>query len=192
MTISASPCRTYIMYHHALFAQGVRSVLEAQDGVQIVGMEKDIGKALKAVRSIRPEVIILEEPSANKAQWPFLQLATTGRVVTLSLDHAFATVYDQHRIPVADPVDLARAIRGTGKRKQLPVPAPDPQKANAAIGVRPDTARDGDKDQGGRGSSVGRTRKAGSQQTVTNARTTRARKGGRKGKATTAPFIHGI
>jgi DNA-binding NarL/FixJ family response regulator len=143
MTIAASPCRTYIVYSHALFAQGVRSVLEKQDGVQIVGMEKNIGKALKAVRSLRPEVVLLEEPSANKAQWPFLQLTTTGRVVTLSLDHAFATVYDQRRIPASDPVRLANAIRGTGRRQQEP-------------GVEKDTKKDPER---ANGSQARRTRK---------------------------------
>jgi DNA-binding NarL/FixJ family response regulator len=137
MTIAASPCRTYIVYHHALFAQGVRSVLEAQDGVQIVGMEKNIGKALKAVRSLRPEVVLFEEPSASKAQWPFLQLATNGRVVTLSLDHAFATVYDQCRIPASDPADLAKAIRGGGKRKQFAVQKPRSQSGTAAKATQP-------------------------------------------------------
>ena len=112
MTTTAAPCRAYIVYHHALFAQGVRSVLEAQEGVQVVGMESNVGKALKAVRSLRPEVVLVEESSANKVHWPLLQLATTGRVVTLSLDHAFATVYDQHRMPISDPVSLANAIRG--------------------------------------------------------------------------------
>jgi DNA-binding NarL/FixJ family response regulator len=137
MTIAASPCRTYIVYEHALFAQGVRSVLEAQDGVQIVGMEKDIGKALKAVRSLRPEVVLLEEPSLKETHWPFLQLATTGRVVTLSLDHAFATVYDQERFPASDPAELAKAIRGNGKPKPQPVPATGQKEGKTKKGPRP-------------------------------------------------------
>ena len=93
MATAASPCRTYIVYHSGLFAQGVRSVLEAQNGVQIVGMENDVGKALKAVRSLRPEVILVEEPTEKNAEWPLLKLAGAGRLVTLSLDHGFATVY---------------------------------------------------------------------------------------------------
>ena len=137
MTIATSPCRTYIVYQHALFAEGVRSVLEEQNGVQIVGMEKDIGKALKAVRSLRPEVVLLEEPSSKKAQWPFLQLATAGRVVTLSLDHAFATVYDQERFPASDPAELAKAIRGNGKRKPQPVLATRQEEGKAKKGPRP-------------------------------------------------------
>ena len=178
MTVAAAPCRTYIVYHHALFAQGVRSVLEAQNGVQIVGMEKDIGKALKAVRSLRPEVVLLEELSAKKAQWPFLQLATAGRVVTLSLDHAFATVYDQRRIPASDPIRLAKAIRGTDKGKPSQVPTPGLQQGKAAKGSRPVAGKNGNEDQSTRGTGARRAGKVMGVKAQVAPRASRARKGG--------------
>jgi hypothetical protein len=59
-----SPCRTYIVYQHDLFAEGVRSPLEEQPTVQIPGMENNVDKALKAMRSLKPEVIIVEEHTA--------------------------------------------------------------------------------------------------------------------------------
>ena len=134
MTTTASPCRTYIVYHHGLFAQGVRSVLETQRAVQIVGMESDVGKALKAVQSLQPEVIIVEE-STGKHQpmrlGAFLHGATGGRVVTLSLDHDAATVYQRNRMAATDPADLAKAIQGVGK-KQRPGPDPHPGRAGMA------------------------------------------------------------
>src|SRR5512136_566183 len=105
MMTAASPCRTYIVYHHGLFAQGVRSVLETRRAVQIVGMESDVTKALKAVNSLKPEVIIVEESTGKHQRMrlgAFLNSSTGGRVVTLSLDHGFATVYDQHRISASD------------------------------------------------------------------------------------------
>jgi DNA-binding NarL/FixJ family response regulator len=119
--VAAAPCRTYIVYEHGLFAQGVRSVLENRRAVQIVGMQNDVAKALKAVRSLKPEVVIVEECSKKGESIrlrPFLDSAVAGRVVTLSLDHAFATVYNQKRLPASDPADLVKAIRGTRDRKQ--------------------------------------------------------------------------
>lgn len=136
MMTAISPCRTYIVYHHGLFAQGVRSVLDKQSGVQIVGMESNAARALKAVRSLRPEVILVEEPTDKDARWPFIQLAAAGRVVTLSLEHAYATVYDQHRILATDPAELVKAIRGAGRQKQSQAPGPDPQQGKAAKGLR--------------------------------------------------------
>jgi chemotaxis response regulator CheB len=139
MKAAVSPCRTYIVYHHGLFAQGVCSVLETQRGVQIVGMGSDVVKALKAVESLKPEVIIVEECTGKHQRMrlgAFLNGSTGGRVVTLSLDHEFATVYDRHRVAAADPAELVKAIQGVGKRKQSPAPKPDPQRGKAAKGSR--------------------------------------------------------
>jgi chemotaxis response regulator CheB len=61
--MSAIPsCRIYIVYRHALFAQGVRSVLESQPAVRIVGMDDDVARATSAIGAEQPDVILLEEP----------------------------------------------------------------------------------------------------------------------------------
>ena len=133
MMTAAAPCRTYIVYHHGLFAQGVRSVLEARGAVEVVGMESDVGKALKAVEFLQPEVIILEE-STGKHQpmrlGAFLHGATGGRVVTLSLDHGSATVYQRNRITATDPTELVRAIQGVGEPN---IPGPDASPGTSAV-----------------------------------------------------------
>ncbi len=105
-----SPCRTYIVYRHELFAQGVRSVLAQQCGVQIVGMENDAARATKAVHTLRPEVILVEEPQESGVAWPILEWAADSRIVTFSIQHDYATVYHPHRTAAGDPVDLLRAI----------------------------------------------------------------------------------
>ena len=133
MMTAAAPCRTYIVYHHGLFAQGVRSVLEARGTVEIVGMESDVGKALKAVQSLQPEVIIVEECKAKPQPMrlgAFLHGATGGRVVTLSLDHGSATVYQRNRITATDPAELVRAIQGAGEPH---VPGPDKPPGTSAM-----------------------------------------------------------
>ena len=108
-------CRIYIVFHHALFAQGIRSLLQGRRAMQVVGMESDPAKALEAVGSLQPEVIIVEESDAG-IQSPtlaaILQRHPAGRVVALDLDHNFATVYDRHRVVTTQPADLVRAIRG--------------------------------------------------------------------------------
>jgi chemotaxis response regulator CheB len=181
LTMSAapsSPCRTYIVYHHGLFAQGVRSVLETRRAVEIVGMESDVAKALKAVQSLQPEVIIVEE-STGKHQpmrlGAFLNGSTGCRVVTLSLNHEFATVYQRNRMAATDPVDLVRAIQGVGKRH---IPGPDRPDPKASMLFQLGSGRNGDESRSGKKSRVRRTRKEEPTQTETVSRTTRARKGG--------------
>ena len=118
------PCRTYIVYHHGLFAQGVRSMLEDRNAVEIVGMESDVTKALKAVQSLQPEVIIVEECTGKHQPMrlgAFMHSAGSGRVVTLSLDHGYATVYQRSQMPATAPDLLVKAIQGD-HTKQTPRP----------------------------------------------------------------------
>jgi len=178
MMAAVSPCRTYIVYHHGLFAQGVRSVLETRRAVQIVGMESDVPKALKAVQSLQPEVIIVEESTGKHQRMrlgAFLNGSTGGRVVTLSLDHDFAMVYDRHRVEANDPADLVRAIQGVGKRH---IPGPDQPHPKASMLFQPESGRNGDERRSGKTSRVRRARKEEPKQTETLSRTAHAKKGG--------------
>ena len=155
----SSPCRTYIVYHHGLFAQGVRSVLENRRAVQIVGMERDVARALKAVQSLQPEVIIVEESTGKNQPMrlgAFLNGSTGCRVVTLSLNHEFATVYQRNRMAATDPVDLVKAIQGVGKRH---IPGPDRPDPKASMLFQPGSGRNGDEGRSGKKSRVRRARK---------------------------------
>jgi len=127
---STSPCRTYIVYRNALFAQGVRSVLERESGVQIVGMEDDLTRATTALRALQPDVILVEEPMNHVVTWPFLEAATASRIVTFSLTHAYATVYDPHRMAATEPADLLKAIQGVGEPH---IPGPGQPSGKGAI-----------------------------------------------------------
>jgi chemotaxis response regulator CheB len=153
------PCRIYIVYHNGLFAQGVRCVLEEQRVVEVVGMESDVAKALKAVRSLQPEVIIVEECTGKHQPMrlgAFLHSATAGRVVTLSLDHKFATVYQRNRIPVTDLGDLVKAIQGVAKQQ---IPGPDPHHLKVAMDGLFGSSFRSDDDRTDHESRVRRTRK---------------------------------
>ena len=162
LTISAapsSPCRTYIVYHHGLFAQGVPRVLETRRAVEIVGMESDVAKALKAVQSLQPEVIIVEECTGKNQPMrlgAFFNGSTGCRVVTLSLNNEFATVYHRNRMAATDPADLVRAIQGVGKRH---IPGPDRPDPKASMLFQPEPGRNGDEGRSGKKSRVRRARK---------------------------------
>jgi hypothetical protein len=67
--------------------------------------------------------------------------AVGGRVVTLSLNHEFTTVYQPNRMAATDPAELVRAIRGNGKRKKSQVAGPYPQQGKAAKATRPAVGR---------------------------------------------------
>jgi chemotaxis response regulator CheB len=124
------------VYRYALFAQGVRSVLARESGVQIVGMENDMARAMKAVRALQPEVILVEEPMHSEITWPFLEAAATSRIVTFSLHHAFATVYNHHRAAAADPSDLVKAIQGARAWDEPQESSSEPQGGTVSVADR--------------------------------------------------------
>lgn len=102
--------------------------------MQVIGMESDTTRALEAVGSLQPEVIIVEESDAG-IQSPtlaaILQRHPAGRVVALDLDHNFATVYDRHRVVTTQPADLVRAIRGFPRDRGDPGAGGAPRAARA-------------------------------------------------------------
>ena len=119
MVTLVAPCRAFILYRNGLFAEGVRSVLAKRRTVQIVGMQRNVAKALKAVESLQPDVIILEASLPGRKTdrlEALLDGAAAGRVVRLSLDHYHATVYHHQHVESANAGDLVRAIRGVARR----------------------------------------------------------------------------
>jgi len=120
------PCRIYIVYRNTLFAAGIRSLLRGQRALKVVGTESDPTKALDAVATLRPEVIIIEESDAETQSATLediLQRHPEGRVVAMDLNHNFATVYDRRRVVTTQPTDLIRAIRGFPRDRGDPTPA---------------------------------------------------------------------
>ncbi len=120
MGSAPTTCKVYIVFHHALFAQAIRSLLRGRRAMRVIGMESETTKALEAVRSLQPDVIIVEESDVS-IQSPSLQAILqrhpAGRVVALDLDHNFATLYDRHRVVTTQPADLVRAILGFPGRR---------------------------------------------------------------------------
>jgi len=171
-------CRAYIVYHHGLFAQGVRSVLETRNAARIVGMESDVGKALKAVQSLKPEVIIVEERTGKHRSMQLGALLDGyggGRVVTLSLDHGFAIVYHRERMAAKDPADLIKLIRGNGTQEGT---GRERHVRNASLLFKPTARANGNREQSRPTVRVVRTGRNDATKAQKVPRATRARKGG--------------
>jgi len=115
--------RVYIVSQTSLFAQGIRSLLGAEPSVEILGVESDPARAVESARSLRPDVIIVEDP-AEQGQWerlgPFIRQATAGRIVALNLNHEYVTVYDHQRVEARGQADLLEAIRGSRNHADRP------------------------------------------------------------------------
>lgn len=109
------------------------------------------------------------------APWPFIQFSAVGRIVTLSLDHPYATVYDQRRIPASDPAELVKAIRG---RRRKHIRGPDQPNPKASMVFQPESGPDGGEGRSGQTWRVWRTRNEEATKAQDMPRASRARKGG--------------
>ena len=77
--------KLFILFHHALFGQGIRSLLRGRRSIQIVGMGKDEAAALREMKSSRPEVILVKECRGKHQPMrldAFLNDSGGGRVVS--------------------------------------------------------------------------------------------------------------
>ncbi len=106
--------KLFILFDHALFGQGIRSLLRGRRTVRIVGMEKDEAKSLEAMEALHPEVVLVEQSGGGigpSTLGAILRKPGVGRVVALDIDHNYATVYDRRCMTTARPEDLVKAIR---------------------------------------------------------------------------------
>ena len=116
MACTSMTTNVCIVSKSRLFAEAIRSILTGCRDVSIVGVESEAAKALEMVRSLRPDVIVVEEPDAGFCSpmlREFLQHQAAGRAVILGPAHDFMVVYDWRRIPGTQPVDFLKAIQGS-------------------------------------------------------------------------------
>ena len=80
-------------------------------------------------------MILVEEPLESGIAWPLFDWAAVSRIVTFSLHHTRATVYDPLYADAGDPVDLVKAIQGV---RMLDVPPGARPRAGEGITSAPD------------------------------------------------------
>lgn len=102
---TSSPRRVLIASNHALFLQGLRSLLEDRDqsNVEIIGMVTNLEQVLDALNKLNPDLIIVDYDDEVLNREEFLARFVEGenelRVVLLSLQgDSDAVVYDRRNM----------------------------------------------------------------------------------------------
>lgn len=106
------PVKVCIVYEHALFAHGVKGLLERDPGLRIVAMLERPAAALATLGRQKPEVVIIE----GNGGMAILESLDGAIGVAISLRGVDATIFTGVPIRVSGPAELAGAIRSIGGR----------------------------------------------------------------------------
>ena len=106
--------RVFMLSTHPLFSQGVESLLSQETGLEIVGREIDVNKAIERITEIRPDVVILEssDPAGDPtpAVMRILREGLGIKLVGLNLKDNTLCIYCCERRVVKGIEDLVEAI----------------------------------------------------------------------------------
>lgn len=104
----------FILYHHPLFGRGLESLLKQERGLEVVGAAWRDPEALHQIRSLRPDVVIVEgeaNPGQGPSLWEVLRESPSRRVISVDLEEDEATVYTTSRLAAAEAKDLIKAVK---------------------------------------------------------------------------------
>ena len=130
----AEAIRVLVVDDHAVVREGLRSFLELQDGLEVVGEAGDGAEALEAAERLRPDVVLMDLVMPNvdgvEAMQRLRERVPTARVIVLTsfLDDdrllpAIRAGAAGYLLKNAEPQELARAIRAADEGEALLDPA---------------------------------------------------------------------
>jgi DNA-binding NarL/FixJ family response regulator len=108
--------RVFIFSNRSLFTQGVDSLLEREPGLEVVGWETDPDEAIRRIRKVQPDVVILASedatlwPSADAIRLLREGLGTKIKIIGLNLQDNTLCIYHGEQREVKEVGDLVRAI----------------------------------------------------------------------------------
>lgn len=100
-----------IVYEHALFAHGIKSLLEQQKTLRMVGMIERPLLSLRELKRHKPDVVIVEGDGGIA----ILESLEGLMGVAISLRGEEATIFTGLPIRVSGPDELANAIRAVAR-----------------------------------------------------------------------------
>jgi len=107
--------RVFILASHPLLSQGVESLLRRETGLDIVGRETDVDKAVERIRELQPDVVILNssDPAGDHAPavMRILREGVGTKVIGLNSQDNKIFIYRGEQRVVKEVKDLVEAIK---------------------------------------------------------------------------------
>jgi DNA-binding NarL/FixJ family response regulator len=105
--------RVCIVYEHALFAHGIKRLLEQQKALRMIGMVERPTVSARDLRRLRPDVVVVE----GDGGLALLECLEGLTAVAISLRGDEATIFTGLPIRVSGPEELAKAIRSVARTR---------------------------------------------------------------------------
>jgi two-component system, NarL family, response regulator LiaR len=121
--VTGAPIRVLLVDDHAVVREGLRTFLELQDGIEVVGEAADGVEAVELAATIEPDVILMDlvmpRLDGVGAMRAVRERSPHSRVIVLTsfldderLMPAIEAGADGYLLKDVEPAELARAIRG--------------------------------------------------------------------------------
>jgi NarL family two-component system response regulator LiaR len=153
--MGSEPIRVLIVDDHAVVREGLRTFLELQDGIEVVGEAADGGEAIERTVALAPDVVLMDlvmpKVDGVQAMRALHQRAPRARVIVLT-----SFLDDERLMPAVqagaagyllkdvEPSELARAVRTAYAGEALIDPTVAARLLGALAGPRARTATDGE------------------------------------------------
>ncbi|MFQ6057293.1 MAG: hypothetical protein ACE5MB_00230 [Anaerolineae bacterium] len=109
--------RVFILLRHPLFAQAVESLLQGEEGIEVVGIDTDAQRALERIKVLQPDILVVDENDEDEPLIPgvsrIFQESLGLRMIGLKVGSNELVIYSRQQRTVTRPEDLVEAIRTT-------------------------------------------------------------------------------
>jgi TorA maturation chaperone TorD len=106
--------RVFLLSSHPLFGQGVESLLRRETGLEIVGCERDVDKAMERIEELWPDVVIVDSSDPGVDLTPevmcILRERLGTKIIGLNLHDNTLCIYRGEQRVVKEVEDLVEAI----------------------------------------------------------------------------------
>ncbi len=106
--------RTLVLCKHSLFGQALKTLLDNQEGIELVGVEVDESRARESIRILKPDIVVVETGEEGVPVEGLLSYVVRespeSRIVGLSQGQNEIDVYYGHQRRVRQAEDLLEVI----------------------------------------------------------------------------------
>jgi len=104
----------YIISRHPIFGEGIEEMLRRREGVEILGVEREISKAIDQIVELQPEIVLIDcnddQEEISTAMMQILRKGVKAKIIGLDIQSNSFYVYkrEQHEVQRLD--DLIQEI----------------------------------------------------------------------------------